>query len=113
MFRRLSNDTRLGLRLAAALVLPLVTVLGLAVMQTSSRWQTADEMGRTSELARLSVRFGDVVHELQTERGMSAVFLDTGGQQFAAELPTQHNRTDHLRVALSEAMGAINVDAYP
>jgi hypothetical protein len=29
MFRRLSKDTRLGLRLAAALVLPLVTVLGL------------------------------------------------------------------------------------
>ncbi len=29
MFRRLSTDTRLGLRLAAALVLPLVTVLVL------------------------------------------------------------------------------------
>jgi hypothetical protein len=101
MLRRLSTDTRLGLRLAAALVLPLATVLVLAVMQTHDRWQTAKEMGRAGELARLSVRFGDLVHELQIERGMSAVFLGTGGQQFAAELPTQRSRTDARRAALS------------
>jgi methyl-accepting chemotaxis protein len=113
MLRRLSTDMRLGLRLAAALVLPLVTLLVLAAMQTSNRLQTANEMGRASELARLSVRFGDVVHQLQTERGMSAVFLGTGGQQFAAELPTQRSATDQRRAALSEAMGTITLSGYP
>jgi hypothetical protein len=101
MLRRLSTDTPLGPRLAAALVLPLATVLVVAVMQTHDRWQTAKEMGRAGELARLSVRFGDLVHELQIERGMSAVFLGTGGQQLAAELPTQRSRTDARRAALS------------
>jgi hypothetical protein len=65
------------------------------------RWQTAKEMGRAGDLARLSVRFGDLVHELQIERGMSAVFLGTGGQQLAAELPTERSRTDARRAALS------------
>lgn len=112
MIRWLSRDARLGVRLAITLVLPLLSVAVLAVLETSTRWQVAEEMSGKRDLARLSVRFGDLVHELQAERGMSAVFLGSDGARFRDELPAQRRKTDERRSALVGTIEKTGLDAY-
>jgi methyl-accepting chemotaxis protein len=112
MIRWLSRDARLGVRLATALLLPLLSVAVLAVLETSARWQVAEEMSSKRDLARLSVRFGDLVHELQAERGMSAVFLGSDGALFRDELPAQRRKTDERRSALVGTIDEAGLEAY-
>ncbi|MEL7965199.1 nitrate- and nitrite sensing domain-containing protein [Vreelandella neptunia] len=51
-------------------------------------------MSHLQEMTVLSQYAGELVHELQRERGMSAAFLGSNGQNFRTELPVQRQETD-------------------
>ncbi len=53
--------------------------------------QSLSKVQVLSELAKVN---SSLVHELQKERGMSAGFLSSSGQAFAAKLPQQRKSTD-------------------
>ncbi len=84
----------MGRKFAMTLALPLLAMAWLAVTGILEREDIASEMGHLQEMTELSQQAGVLVHELQRERGMSAAFLGSEGQNFRAELPEQRRQTD-------------------
>ncbi|MEL7893564.1 methyl-accepting chemotaxis protein [Vreelandella neptunia] len=66
----------------------------LAVAGILERKELVSEMSHLQEMTVLSQYAGELVHELQRERGMSAAFLGSNGNNFRAELPDQRRETD-------------------
>ena len=106
-------NTPIATRVAAAVALPILAMLGFALLLTAGQWQFAKQTEQLNELVQFVTRVGDLVHEAQKERGMSAVFLGSGGQQLAAELPIQRTLTSQRLTAVREALGALPLADYP
>ncbi|MGP9634635.1 methyl-accepting chemotaxis protein [Halomonas sp. AOP43-A1-21] len=84
----------LGRKFVLVLALPLVTMTWLAMSGILERKELVSEMGHLQEMTVLSQYAGVLVHELQRERGMTAAFLGSNGQNFRTELPSQRRKTD-------------------
>ncbi len=85
-------------KLVAVLVMPL---LALGLFAGHALWREARQQAGMAELARagtLSIAIGDLVHELQAERGRSSLFLASQERRseakFEAELGRQRAATD-------------------
>ncbi|WP_444678318.1 nitrate- and nitrite sensing domain-containing protein [Halomonas sp. E19] len=90
LFRHIS----IGHKILLALMLPLLAMGGFAGLQVVERLQLASSMSQLHQLTGLALTAGDLVHELQRERGGSAIFLGTQGRQYGAELQAQRAQTD-------------------
>ncbi|MBX3747857.1 MAG: nitrate- and nitrite sensing domain-containing protein [Verrucomicrobiae bacterium] len=72
-------------------------VLGLAFFGGRGaweKWQTERSYARLEVQSGVLQQVGDLVHELQKERGRSAVFVGSRGARFAEELITQRRASD-------------------
>ncbi len=108
----LTSRLRIAIRLALTVVLPLAGVLVLAGVIVSWERQYARQMGQLSTLVGASIEIGNLVHELQRERGMSAVFINSSGNQMAAELPAQRQLTNERLTAFRTALAGIDLSIY-
>ncbi len=88
--RRMSLRTRI-LLVAVPPVLAMLLVSGLTL---AARWRHAGDMARVEALSMLATDIGGLVHELQKERGATAVLLGSQGTQFRAEVDAQRRATD-------------------
>ncbi|PRY64259.1 methyl-accepting chemotaxis protein [Vreelandella songnenensis] len=84
----------IGRKFVLVLALPLIAMAWLAVSGILERKALVSEMSHLQEMTVLSQYAGDLVHELQRERGMTAAFLGSNGQNFRTELPEQRRQTD-------------------
>ncbi|RBI68681.1 methyl-accepting chemotaxis protein [Vreelandella sulfidaeris] len=84
----------LGRKFVLVLALPLIAMTWLAVSGILERKELVSEMSHLQEMTVLSQYAGDLVHELQRERGMTAAFLGSKGQNFRTDLPVQRRNTD-------------------
>ncbi|MEW6640072.1 MAG: nitrate- and nitrite sensing domain-containing protein [Pseudomonadota bacterium] len=91
-------------RLGLALVCPIVLLIGLAGAQFAETWQTRSEMTRLAPLAEDIASLSRLVHELQRERGLSAIVLSSKGGQMAEELRAQRQRSDAERTAAAGSL---------
>ncbi len=108
MFDFLKN-TKIGVRISMALVLPILGLLFFSGFVVLEKNQIASEMAELQELAELGPVISAVVHELQKERGASAVFIGSKGAKMASELSQQRPQTDQRRSNLES--GLANFDA--
>lgn len=92
LFRHIS----IGHKILLALMLPLLAMAGFAGLQLLERQQLASHMSQLHGLTGLALTAGDLVHELQRERGGTAIYLGTQGRQFGDELKAQRVQTDRL-----------------
>ncbi len=90
--------------LAAALLLPAIVGGTLYVQDRSSQAREAESIGL---VVRFSTAVGGLVHELQKERGTTAVFIGSKGQSFGPELKTQRSASDAAGVRLREAAAGL------
>ncbi|MEM8923189.1 MAG: methyl-accepting chemotaxis protein [Actinomycetota bacterium] len=81
-------------KLSVVVAIGLVGVLAVGVLVARDRQRAVGEAENVQALVELSVRTGALVHELQKERGGSALFLASGGDEFGTELRSQHSLTD-------------------
>jgi len=91
-------------RFLLALMIP---TLGLAAAATAivlEKRATVREMGTLVTLVDVATVTSSLVHELQKERGGSALFLGSGGRQFVSELPEQRRATDMWRSRLAATL---------
>jgi methyl-accepting chemotaxis protein len=65
--------------------------------ELAGKWNTSSEMARLRGLTAGVAEISLLVHELQRERGASAVFVGSKGEQLRAELPAQRKLTDDNR----------------
>jgi methyl-accepting chemotaxis protein len=81
-------------RLVALLALPLCGAVGFGLQGGREKWSIASQYSRVRASSTALAQLGNVIHELQRERGRSAVFVGRKGAKFAAELPAQQQVTD-------------------
>lgn len=100
----LARTVKIRTRVLLALALPTAAFLGLSVFVVAERRGTVAEMDRLGQVAEITTHLSNLVHDIQRERGASAVFLGSNGRQLVQELPEQRKLTDGRRAALREAL---------
>ena len=81
-------------KLVLLTVIPTLAMFYFAGSVSLEKASIAKEMVKLESLIDISVKVGEVVHELQKERGMSAVFLASKGNKLASELLVQRAEAD-------------------
>ena len=111
MFAFLKN-TKIGLRIVMALSLPVFGVLAFSGFAVIDKYQASAEMDKVAELGRVAPVISALVHEMQKERGMSAVFISSKGKKFTQQLPPQKADTNKRRAALAETFKAFDAASF-
>ncbi|MBE9609743.1 nitrate- and nitrite sensing domain-containing protein [Chitinilyticum piscinae] len=106
----MSLHTRTKLLLMGGL--PALALLFFAITATQEKRQQASELARLEQLVRLSVSIGELGHEMQRERGLSAGFISSKGERNRQELPAQREKTDESIRQLNTALAAFDAGAY-
>lgn len=92
------------MKLFIALLPLLLALLWLGGSGIAERIAVEKQMENMATLTALAIKSGEVVHELQKERGMSAGYLGSKGQVFRDELTTQRQATDQALAQLDNAL---------
>ncbi len=88
---------RIARRLSLAIAIPLIVLCAIAGFGILQKWQSRTDMARLARLVENVETISAFVHELQRERGLSALFVASKGANAAAELPQQRERTNAQR----------------
>ena len=101
---------RIGIsrKFVLALSLPAVAMLYFAVTGIVERQQVVTEMNRLQSLTVVAQQAGNLVHQLQLERGMTAGFLGSGGQTFGSELREQRPAVDSAASAFIDQLATLD-----
>ncbi len=92
-----------------------VAMLGMTVVATIlliEKKQIANEMAQLNELGTLAPIVSGVVHEMQKERGMSAVFIGSKGNSFVTELAQQKQLTNSKRSDLTRSLKDFDANSF-
>ncbi len=106
------TNMKIGTRIILALLLPIIGLLFYSGNVLLDKRQQSNDMAKLNALAELALPIGEVVQNLQTERGFSAVYINTKGKKFGAELAAQRSTTDAQYAKLRDDVKTFNVDAY-
>lgn len=97
-------NMRIAHKLLVLTAVMLVPVIYFSFDATARRMQAAVEMEQLHAMAELSTAVGDLVHELQKERGMTAGYLGSKGGRFGNELTEQRRITDGRYTAMQRVV---------
>ncbi len=100
-------------RLLFSALIPLAAMLFFAALLIADHRQNVIEMERIENLAALAPKIGNVIHELQKERGISAGYIRSqGAEDFRARLTGQHQETDRVVTAFNRALEDFDFSAF-
>ncbi|HVO16023.1 MAG TPA: nitrate- and nitrite sensing domain-containing protein, partial [Alphaproteobacteria bacterium] len=105
------RNAKIGTRVFLALALPAIAFLGVAMFVVIERQETVSELRRLTQVTEITTHLSNLVHELQRERGASAVFVGSGGKQLVRELPEQRKLTDEQRAALRQGLQGFDAES--
>ncbi|TAK62228.1 nitrate- and nitrite sensing domain-containing protein [Methylobacter sp.] len=100
-------------KIITLVVFPLFGLLFLSALILSQQFKAMSAADRVSELATFSFHASALVHELQKERGMSAGYIGSKGQQFQHELQDQHLLTARKLTDLQENLQTLDIQSDP
>ncbi|MEI6558366.1 MAG: nitrate- and nitrite sensing domain-containing protein [Rhodospirillaceae bacterium] len=78
----------------AAILVSITALTGVSGTLVLERWHVMRLNAEMIDLAAAVTKVSALAHELQKERGVSALFLGSRGRQFEGELSAQRERTD-------------------
>ncbi|MGR2739861.1 methyl-accepting chemotaxis protein [Billgrantia sp. Q4P2] len=102
----------LRMRLLLMAAIPFLGLLFFAVTDMIEKRELLNEAETVSLLSEFSGRAGNLVHHLQRERGASAVYLASRGQEGGDTLASQRRLTDEARTAFDDFMAGFDVDSF-
>ncbi|MGE5545599.1 MAG: methyl-accepting chemotaxis protein [Solirubrobacterales bacterium] len=105
------SNCRIAPKIALSLVLPLLLVLALAGYLVTLKARTSAETSVLQAVAPLTADISTLVHELQKERGATAVFLGSKGERFGDEMRSQRGRTDQALARFEATVATIDLAA--
>jgi methyl-accepting chemotaxis protein len=91
------TSLRLGMKLFIAVAIPFLVAVALTGYHLVLKWDARSEIVKLRGLAAGVAEISRLIHEMQRERGASAVFVGSRGEQLRAELPKQRQLTDERR----------------
>ncbi len=107
ILRSISVSVRLWLSLVPLMSCVALLAAHALVDQYSTYHSSRVLMG----LKDICNRSSDVIHEMQRERGSSALFLGSQGRQFGKELQVQRRHSDAAVATLVEAVGSTDLSS--
>lgn len=87
-------DLKIARKLSLLLVLPMATFLFVVSAENIQRWKTIDHLKAIERSLVVSLSAGELIHELQKERGYTAGFLGSKGKRFSSELAEQTDKSN-------------------
>ena len=108
----LMNKIKIRTKLVFILVLAVAGIGYFAFNGVRDKMRTEKEMGQISELATLAVNSSALVHELQKERGATALYLGSGGRSFGNELKEQRVTTSQKFTRLNGVIDTMAISSY-
>ena len=109
---QLFNNLKLRTRLILIVLLPLAGFIYFSIESVVDKNAVTVEMSKLEDLAEVSVKIGNLAHELQKERGMTAGFLNSKGVKFASELPIQRNEADKKNEDLKKMLNGLDLSQF-
>ena len=100
-------NIRIAGRLVIAIAVPLAIFAVLAGYDLFQTWRVRSEMSKLNQIAQGVTDISRLVHHLQRERGASAVFVGSKGEQMRTELPAQRKLTDEQRTAATTFLSEV------
>jgi methyl-accepting chemotaxis protein len=99
---------RIAVKIGLSFLLPFLVILGLSVTLLAGKIGVLRESTTLSDAAPLATRINILVHEIQKERGASAVFLGSHGQRFGDEMRAQRQVADKARQDLAATLQGLD-----
>ncbi|MEP6661779.1 MAG: nitrate- and nitrite sensing domain-containing protein [Acidimicrobiales bacterium] len=99
-------------KLVAILIVPLCALVTLAWVGISQRRTVANEAGRVKSIVDLAQSTTGVMHELETEWVVSAMYVSSNGAQGSTELTAARARADTALTGLESRLSAFNPNAF-
>ena len=99
-------------KLILIMLIPLFVVILLAAKLAVDSFSSSRNLQSLDKVVILSIKIGNLVHETQKERGMTAGFLGSKGEKFSSELPTQRSVVDEKLKELNGFLNTFDKTAY-
>ncbi len=106
-FARFFHDRTIGTKIAAVVAIPILSLVILLSSSLPSSWKAAEQADGVARVASVVASFGETAHELQKERGASAVFVGAKGARFGSEMTAQRQVTDKTLDGFKAGMQAL------
>jgi methyl-accepting chemotaxis protein len=98
-------------KLTLAAGIPTLVALGFAATVVFRDYAVWQDQKRLERLAALATATTELVHTLQSERGMSSGYVGSAGEKFASELPRQLQLVDSARALFAREVERVDVPA--
>ncbi|MCF6282861.1 MAG: methyl-accepting chemotaxis protein [Candidatus Polarisedimenticolaceae bacterium] len=93
-------------------IFPLVIALGFMFNLVLDKFSLSQEMELQEQLNEFVISTGDMLHEIQKERGASGVFLASKGSRFKKELADQRTLTDSQLTKYNQFLAEFDTNNY-
>ena len=103
---------RLSMKLAVMLAIPVIALIAFSAIQVKGKAADASQLGQIGELSELAVTTSALVHETQKERGVTALFLGSGGTEHGDKLADQRKNVDARLADLETALAGTDVNSF-
>ena len=103
-------NQRVIIKFSLSVFIPVLITIIMAGYIVTEKVRLVRETSLLTELAPMVSALSGVVHELQKERGATALFLGSHGEKFGDEMRAQRTRTDDARTVLERSMRAADVN---
>ncbi len=108
----LLKNIKLGWKLAIMLMIPVLGLLFIAQNEIRQTFIASEEAAMVLKLVELSVKLRPVVHELQTERGMTSGYLGSNGKKYRSELLSQRAQVDSMVRVAKESLSMYSTNSF-
>jgi len=110
----MSNKSKASLttKLFVLLLLPLSGLIYFGAAGAAAKWRVKRDYVVLEGNTAILVQIGNLVHELQKERGRSASYISSKGTLFAQELSIQHGATDAETGKLQTLLKTFKADTF-
>ncbi len=100
------QNIRVRAKLFVLLALPVTALIALSASNALHTYREMRDMASAKDVVALSLACGELIHELQKERGLSAGFIAGKGTAYSTEIKEQRQKTAAMRDALQKKMDA-------
>lgn len=106
------SNLNIKYKLGLMLLAPVLGLLYFSQLDVQRSMGLRTEQSKIFHLVEFSTRASELVHELQKERGLTAGYLASSGQNFKAELPNQRSNTDDKFNELNTFLTGFDTNSY-
>lgn len=103
---------KLSTNLLLMMLVPAIVLIYFAASQAINAYSLKQSFSKIQELTSLSVIVGQLVHEVQKERGMTAIFISSAGSEYASELRNQRSETNQRIKAFETVLERMDSEKF-